>query len=137
MLSLLSCNKVPTGRQKGKFILSDELQNILSGKGQVSHGTFIQTIARYLRAGPSTGPMAQEDQHDKHQETEKLTAYVERHGYWVKNINFSDSIPERAKQRAAYEQRGRMPFITSKHTNLEVTYRQNLTINESRAILVL
>ena len=52
--------------------LKYELQNILSGKGQVSHGTFIQTIARYLGAGTPTGPMAQEDQHHKRKETEKL-----------------------------------------------------------------
>lgn len=79
--------------------LKHELQNILSGKGQVSHGTFIQTIARYLRAGTPTGPMAQEDQHHRRKEAEKLTAYIEQHNYWVKNINFSDFISEGAEQR--------------------------------------
>ena len=77
----------------------NELQNILSGKGQVSHGAFIQTVTRHLGTGASASPMAQGDQHHKRKETEKLIAYIEQHGLWVRDIHFSDFISEGAEQR--------------------------------------
>lgn len=79
--------------------LKYELQNILFGKNQDSKGDLIQTITRHLGAGPSTGPMAQGSQQDKRKETEKLKAYVNKHGLWVDTLDFSDFISEGAEQR--------------------------------------
>jgi len=58
--------------------LRHELQNILSGKSTVSHGTLIQTITHYLGRSTGTSPMAQDSQHNKREETERLITFIEK-----------------------------------------------------------
>jgi len=52
--------------------MKDELQYILSGKSQVKHGAFIQTIASHLSGSQTLGTMAKDNQHHKAEETKEL-----------------------------------------------------------------
>lgn len=57
-----------------KLMLKDELKNIISGKGKVSHGELIKTTASYLRKSSPTGAMAETKQYNRQKETKELTA---------------------------------------------------------------
>jgi hypothetical protein len=55
--------------------MTDEIQAIISGKKQVSHGFAIQTVLHYLRGSQETSPLAQTDKHFKKQETARLIVF--------------------------------------------------------------
>lgn len=76
-----------------------ELQHILQGKSQNSDGALIQTIAGYLRGSQKASAVAQSNQHDKTEETEKLIQYINTHNLWNCDINFSAFISQGAEQR--------------------------------------
>jgi Serine/Threonine/Tyrosine Kinase found in polyvalent proteins len=80
-------------------IIKHELQNILSGKSEVSHGKPIQTISRYLRESLGTSEKAQGDESGKSEETKKLIDYINTHQLWNCDINFSLFISSGAEQR--------------------------------------
>ncbi len=80
-------------------ILKHELQSILSGKSQISHGTLIQAITHYLDRGTPTSPMAKEGQQNKAQETSKLIAYIEQNELWIQTIDFDKFVSAGAEQR--------------------------------------
>jgi hypothetical protein len=50
----------------------NELQNILSGKSEVSYGESIQAITRYLRESLGTGEKTKENESNKSEETTAL-----------------------------------------------------------------
>jgi hypothetical protein len=54
-----------------------ELQNILSGTQQVSHGAIIQTISHYLRRCQETSALVKTDKHFKSEETKKLIHFID------------------------------------------------------------
>ena len=56
-----------------------ELQNILSGKSEVSYGEPIQTITRYLRESLGTSEKTKENESSKGEETKKLMGYINAH----------------------------------------------------------
>lgn len=76
-----------------------ELQNILSGKGKVSHGDAIQTIADYLRRCQETSSLAPTDKHFKAEETKKLIEYIDNNKFWLHSLNFDTYLSEGAEQR--------------------------------------
>jgi Serine/Threonine/Tyrosine Kinase found in polyvalent proteins len=76
-----------------------ELQNILSGKSEVSHGESIQTITRYLRESLGTSEKNKENESSKSEETKKLTDYINAHNLWNCDINFGLFISAGAEQR--------------------------------------
>lgn len=49
--------------------MKHELQNIISGKGQVRHGDTIQTISNYLRKSKSSGRALESGKQIKSEET--------------------------------------------------------------------
>ncbi|GIM49343.1 hypothetical protein [Capnocytophaga stomatis] len=57
-------------------MIKNELQNILSGKGEVKYGEPIQTIACYLRRSSGTSTMVEEKEQNKSKETEKLCQWI-------------------------------------------------------------
>ena len=59
--------------------MCDELQCIISGKGEVRFGTNIKAILCYLRASEKTSTLAKSDKHFKHEETARLRAYITNH----------------------------------------------------------
>jgi uncharacterized protein YoaH (UPF0181 family) len=52
--------------------LKHELQHILSGKNQVSHGEAIQAAANYLRESQETSPLVEGSKQKRAKETERL-----------------------------------------------------------------
>ncbi len=52
--------------------MTNELQNIISGKKQVKHGTFIQTIANYLSRSQETSLVASNHKHNKNEEEKRF-----------------------------------------------------------------
>jgi hypothetical protein len=79
--------------------MKNELHNILSGTGQVSHGAVIQAISGYLRKSAQAGTTAKGHKHYKKQETERLEQYVSENGLWVKDIDFTQYVSQGAEQR--------------------------------------
>jgi hypothetical protein len=57
-------------------IIKHELQNILSGKSEVSHGKPIQAITRYLRESLGASEKDQGDESGKSEETAALIDYI-------------------------------------------------------------
>ncbi len=79
--------------------VKNELQNILSGKSEVSNGTLIQAIALYLRTSVGTSTTAQGNESDKREETKKLIEYINNYHIWNCDINFKLFISAGAEQR--------------------------------------
>jgi hypothetical protein len=77
----------------------DELKNILSAKGEVSHGKLIQTIALHLRRSKETSNLVEAKQYSKQQETAELIRYITQNNLWVYDINFDKFISQGAEQR--------------------------------------
>lgn len=111
-------------------VIKNEIQSLLSGKSQVSHGTLIQTISHYLGTGSPTGPMAQESQQNKREEAEKLIEYAKDYGLWVKDIRFSDFISEGAEQRVFIkDEKHVLKLNDTIYYASWVDYFQNLLLN--------
>jgi hypothetical protein len=68
--------------------IKNELQNILSGKSEVSHGESIQAITRYLRESLGTSEKTKDNEFSKSEETKKLIEYINAHHLWSCDINF-------------------------------------------------
>ena len=79
--------------------VKNELQNILSGKSEVSYGTSIQAITLYLRTSIGTSTTAQGNEPDKREETKKLIEYINNYHLWNCDINFNLFISSGAEQR--------------------------------------
>ena len=79
--------------------LKYELQNILSGKSEVSHGEPIQAITRYLRESLGTSEKTQGNESSKGEETKKLVDCINAHHLWSCDINFNLFISAGAEQR--------------------------------------
>ena len=79
--------------------IKNELQNILSGKSEVSYGESIQAITRYLRESVGTSEKTKKNESDKSEETAKLIDYINTHHLWSCDINFSLFISAGAEQR--------------------------------------
>ncbi len=76
-----------------------ELQHLISGKSSASYDALIQTVARYLRSGKRTGPMAQEKHQNKGEETKKLKAYAKANHLLLENLSQENFISSGAEQR--------------------------------------
>ena len=79
--------------------IKNELQNILSGKSEVSYGESIQAITRYLQESLRTGEKTKGNEPSKSEETEKLIDYINTHHLWSCDINFGLFISAGAEQR--------------------------------------
>jgi Serine/Threonine/Tyrosine Kinase found in polyvalent proteins len=76
-----------------------ELQNILSGKSEVSYGESIQAITRYLRESVGTSEKTKGNEPNKSEETKKLMDYINSNHLWSCDINFGLFISAGAEQR--------------------------------------
>ncbi len=79
--------------------IKNELQNILSGKSEVSNGEPLQAITCYLRESLAASEKAQGTESGKSEETKKLIEYINTHHLWSCDINFSLFISSGAEQR--------------------------------------
>ena len=80
-------------------VIKDELQLILQGKSTVGNGELIQTITAYLRKSTKTSSMAERDEPNREEETEKLIQFFNANNLWNCNINFGSFISQGAEQR--------------------------------------
>lgn len=80
-------------------MIKNELQNIISGKGEVRYGTLIQTILGYLAGSKGASETNQQDKYFKKEETKKLISLIETKNLWYKSINFSAFVSEGAEQK--------------------------------------
>ena len=79
--------------------IKDELQNILRGKSEVSHGTLIQTITNYIRKSKKAGTLVEDEKQNKIEETESLKKYISENQLWINNFNFDLFVSEGAEQK--------------------------------------
>lgn len=79
--------------------LKHELQNIISGNGQVRHGKVIQTIAAYLRGKKKAVSNLEETKFSKVEETKVLIEYLEQTKFWYSGEFDSKYIGEGAEQK--------------------------------------
>lgn len=80
-------------------MLKDELKNIISGTGKVSHGELIQTIALHLRRSKESSNLVATNEYSKKQETKELTAFINQNNLWVCDIDFDKFITQGAEQK--------------------------------------
>lgn len=78
--------------------LKNELHNVLSGKSQIRFGTIIQSIASYLKDGPKTGAIIEDEKHFKKQETKNLENYISENNLWIV-IDLTQYVSEGAEQK--------------------------------------
>ena len=79
--------------------IKNELFNVLSGKSEVSNGSTIQTVARYLKDGEGTSVNFEGEKQFKKQETKRLERFVSQENLWIDTIDFSQYVSEGAEQR--------------------------------------
>lgn len=79
--------------------MRDELQHIISGKGEVVHGRAIQAIARYIATGQSAGEMAGTDKYVKREETKRLIDFIDANQLWIRNIREENYLSQGAEQK--------------------------------------
>lgn len=79
--------------------LKNELQNIISGKSEVSYGAPIQAITRYLNDGSQTGIRTENSKQIREQETKRLERFIAENGLWINSIDFSQYVSEGAEQK--------------------------------------
>jgi hypothetical protein len=81
------------------MLLKLELQNIISGNGEVRYGNFIQTVNNYLRREKKAVSDIKEVKFLKSQETEILINYIEQNNLWFKSLDETKYIGEGAEQK--------------------------------------
>ncbi len=79
--------------------LKSELQNIISGNGEVRYGKTIQTINHYLRREKKAIFGAEKAKFFKAQETKILINYIEENNFWYKHLDETKYIGEGAEQK--------------------------------------
>ena len=79
--------------------MTDELQNIISGKSKVRFGNLIQTAISYLRTSSNSSKNAQREKSLKNQEKESLITFINQNKLWISNIDFNLYVSEGAEQK--------------------------------------
>jgi hypothetical protein len=79
--------------------INNEIQLIISGKGEVRYGAIIKAISRYLRRSQSANSMAKGSLLYKKKETEALKKYIIKNKLWVSKVTIGGYISEGAEQK--------------------------------------
>lgn len=79
--------------------INNEIQLIISGKGEVRYGAIIKAIAGYLRRSQSANSMAKGSLLYKKEETEALKKYIVKNNLWVSIVTVGGYISEGAEQK--------------------------------------
>jgi hypothetical protein len=78
--------------------MKHELQNIISGKSQVEHGTNIQAIASYLRNGKSASGLAEKSIVFKKQEASLIEQFAIENKLWISDLDVKNFVSNGAEQ---------------------------------------
>ncbi|MEP7317379.1 MAG: hypothetical protein ABI921_01515 [Panacibacter sp.] len=88
--------------------MKNELQNIISGKGATGTESFIQTAARYLRAGKKAGGKIIPNEFSKEQEATELIQFIETNQLWYAYVlSEENKIGEGAEQKVFLQANGK------------------------------
>jgi hypothetical protein len=79
--------------------MKNELQNVISGKGEVRHGANIQAAAGYLKRSQGASKVAKDSKLYKEQEAKVLKKYISTHNFWVSEVNIENYVSEGAEQK--------------------------------------
>ncbi len=79
--------------------MKHELQNIISGKSQVSHGDTIQAISRYLRESTSTSGTVESSKQIKIEEATFIKRFCQINNFWISNIDINTFVSSGAEQK--------------------------------------
>jgi len=110
--------------------VNDEIQNILSGKSQVKHGDFIQTIISFLRRSEATSDLVKEDKHFKEKETKSLIEFIQLNNLWVENLNLENYISQGAEQKVYLkDDKSVLKLNDSIYYTSWIDYLNNLLLN--------
>ena len=110
--------------------MNDEIQHILSGKSQVKHGDFIQTIISFLRRSEATSDLVKEDKHFKEKETKSLIEFIQLNNLWVENLNLENYISQGAEQKVYLkDDKSVLKLNDSIYYTCWIDYLNNLLLN--------
>jgi hypothetical protein len=110
--------------------VNDEIQHILSGKSQVKHGDFIQTIISFLRRSEATSDLVKEDKHFKEKETKSLIEFIQLNNLWVENLNLENYISQGAEQKVYLkDDKSVLKLNDSIYYTSWIDYLNNLLLN--------
>ncbi len=110
--------------------MNDEIQHILSGKSQVKHGDFIQTIISFLRRSEATSNLVKEDKHFKEKETKSLIEFIQLNNLWVENLNLENYISQGAEQKVYLkDDKSVLKLNDSIYYTSWIDYLNNLLLN--------
>ena len=84
--------------------MNNEIQDVISGKSQVRHGTNIQAAINYLKTGERSSALDKTNKHFKREETERLKQYAENQCLWIKDIDLNNYVSEGAEQKVYLKQ---------------------------------
>ena len=76
-----------------------ELQNVISGKGEVIYGNAIQAVASHLKGSTGARKLVKESEFFRKQETEILIEYITTNDLWVKEIKVENYVSQGAEQK--------------------------------------
>ena len=79
--------------------MKHELQNIISGKSQVSNGDSIQAIARYIRNGNCAGTAIESGKQIKRQEATLIKQFCNQNDFWIQDLNINTFVSSGAEQK--------------------------------------
>ncbi len=110
--------------------MNDEIQHILSGKSQVKHGDFIQTIISFLRRSEATSDLVKEDKHFKEKETNSLIEFIQLNNLWIENLNLENYISQGAEQKVYLkDDKSVLKLNDSIYYTSWIDYLNNLLLN--------
>lgn len=89
------------------MLLKDELQTIISGIGNVTKGTSIQTVAHYIRKSKTTGANTEKKELIKEQEAAAILGYAHSFNFFFTNLNKQRYLAEGAEQKVYLDEDGR------------------------------
>ena len=79
--------------------MKHELQNIISGKSQVSNGDSIQAVARYIKNGKSAGNAIESGKQIMRQEATLIKQFCNQNNFWFRDLNINTFVSSGAEQK--------------------------------------
>jgi Serine/Threonine/Tyrosine Kinase found in polyvalent proteins len=89
------------------MLLKDELQSIISGTGEATKGTAIQTIANYVRKSKTASTNSEKKEFIKEQEAAAILDYAQSHNFFFTGLNKERYLAEGAEQKVYLDEDGR------------------------------
>jgi hypothetical protein len=110
--------------------IKHELQNILSGKGEVKYGNTIKAVAGYLRRSKETGRLAPEEKSIKNKEALRLINWINDNNFWYNDIDFNLFVSEGAEQKVYLkDENSVLKLNDSIYYEFWLDYLNNLLLN--------